>query len=387
MRALQGFDHRQTRAASCSPDSVSNYQRLEFLPTLQGTLPDHAQYSGRGRGRASTWFAKTKKEKRRKKRKEEKEKGVFLWKYLDHDLIVLEVESELIAAAELKRLLLSWARWWRVHALRAGTLRTGKKEEEEERKKKEKKRGEIKRKTIQFWTCDMIAILWIENLVELNWIERIKVHSGKERRVQFACSCCPFDWRRGEKNETQKKEKKNKSKKFKKKTKIEIKIEPSDEIKIQLKKIKNQIKKPKSIQIQIWIQIQKLKKKKLKFFFFSSSISFSFLLFFFFSFLSSSSFFFLISGMSVIERKLNDLARYGRLGDVLSLLRDNPGLNVNWGDVKDSPWTALHYASSKGHVEVVKLLLAHPDINVNCQTRGGATPFSVGCGIGRVCVV
>jgi len=50
-------------------------------------------------------------------------------------------------------------------------------------------------------------------------------------------------------------------------------------------------------------------------------------------------------------------------------------------------WTALHLASCNGHVEVVKVLLAHPDISVNCKNDYGATPLSLGCWGGHVPVV
>ena len=36
--------------------------------------------------------------------------------------------------------------------------------------------------------------------------------------------------------------------------------------------------------------------------------------------------------MSEAEEKLIEAALYGRVAEVSSLLRDNPGLNVNWGD-------------------------------------------------------
>ena len=40
-----------------------------------------------------------------------------------------------------------------------------------------------------------------------------------------------------------------------------------------------------------------------------------------------------------------------------------------------------------GHLEVVKLLLTHPDINVNLKTEDGLTPFSLGCLNGHVSVI
>ena len=77
--------------------------------------------------------------------------------------------------------------------------------------------------------------------------------------------------------------------------------------------------------------------------------------------------------MASVEQRLYNAAEYGRIEEVEALLRDHPDLDVNWAN-HDS-WPALHFASWHGHVEVVKLLLAHPAINVNVQTRSGSLPF------------
>ena len=69
---------------------------------------------------------------------------------------------------------------------------------------------------------------------------------------------------------------------------------------------------------------------------------------------------------------------------VSSLLRDHPEINVNW---TDEHWTSLHTASFRGHLEVVKLLLAHPNVNVNLKNCDGQTPLSFGCEYGQVSVV
>ena len=89
--------------------------------------------------------------------------------------------------------------------------------------------------------------------------------------------------------------------------------------------------------------------------------------------------------MSTVEEQLIDASKSGGIGEVKALLRDNPGLNVNWADEYQS--TALHRSSKHGHVEVVKVLLAHPDINVNCKDGRDQTPFLHGCREGHVSVV
>jgi len=46
-----------------------------------------------------------------------------------------------------------------------------------------------------------------------------------------------------------------------------------------------------------------------------------------------------------------DAADGGRLEEVEALLRDDPTLDVNWGD--DTGWTALHCACWNNHSELV----------------------------------
>ena len=81
-----------------------------------------------------------------------------------------------------------------------------------------------------------------------------------------------------------------------------------------------------------------------------------------------------------------DAAEGGRASEVSSLLRDHPEINVNHSN-DTLQRTALHIASLNGREEVVKRLLAHPDINVNVRDRGGLTPISFGCYYGQVSVV
>ena len=65
-------------------------------------------------------------------------------------------------------------------------------------------------------------------------------------------------------------------------------------------------------------------------------------------------------------------------------MRDHPDLDVNWQD--PNQWTPLRHASFSGHAEIVKLLLAHPNIEVNLKNYFGETPILLGCN-GRVAVV
>ena len=49
--------------------------------------------------------------------------------------------------------------------------------------------------------------------------------------------------------------------------------------------------------------------------------------------------------------------------------------------------TALHYASDSGLTEIVKMLLAHPAVNVNVQDNSGGTPLLFTCANRHVSVV
>ena len=90
--------------------------------------------------------------------------------------------------------------------------------------------------------------------------------------------------------------------------------------------------------------------------------------------------------MIPIEQQLYNAAADGRASEVSSLLRDHIGINVNWihNTLQMAP---LHAASFYNQAEVVKVLVAHPTINVNIKSDIGHTPFSLGCRRGHVSVV
>jgi len=75
----------------------------------------------------------------------------------------------------------------------------------------------------------------------------------------------------------------------------------------------------------------------------------------------------------------------GHVEVAISLLRDHPGINVNWVD--ETQYTALHRASIGGSVEIVKVLLAHPDISVNLKTSFGQTSLFKVCEYGHESVI
>jgi len=71
------------------------------------------------------------------------------------------------------------------------------------------------------------------------------------------------------------------------------------------------------------------------------------------------------------------------LEEIADLLKNNPGLDVN--DRDDDGSTALHVARDR--FQLVKLLLAHPTINVNAQNNRGETAFLQACKYGYMFVV
>ena len=56
-----------------------------------------------------------------------------------------------------------------------------------------------------------------------------------------------------------------------------------------------------------------------------------------------------------------------------------PGIDVNTQItcVWRKGYTPLHLAAERGHIECVKTLLSHPNINVNIKDNQGNTPLQV----------
>ena len=85
-----------------------------------------------------------------------------------------------------------------------------------------------------------------------------------------------------------------------------------------------------------------------------------------------------------VGMKLYHTARHGDIAEFSSLLRDHTDVNVNWANYS---WTSLHIVSIRGNTEVVKLLLAHPNISVNLRSIDGKTSFLFACWLGHMSVV
>ena len=75
--------------------------------------------------------------------------------------------------------------------------------------------------------------------------------------------------------------------------------------------------------------------------------------------------------------------------ELVNLLINDPTVNLNWiGPEKGD--TPLHRACRFGHVQVVKVLLEHPVIDVNAGNAGNvgrATPLNIASQEGHVEVV
>lgn len=70
-----------------------------------------------------------------------------------------------------------------------------------------------------------------------------------------------------------------------------------------------------------------------------------------------------------------EAADAGDVTEVSRILQENPKVNVNWKNGSEFAFTPLHAACSRGHGDVVSVLLAHPDINLNLKSDHGWTPF------------
>jgi len=76
---------------------------------------------------------------------------------------------------------------------------------------------------------------------------------------------------------------------------------------------------------------------------------------------------------------LFDAAQDGNAADVKHVLEENPGLDINWKNPDFFHRTFLHSAAERGHLEIVKILLAHPQINVNTFDGNGLTALAISC--------
>ena len=70
--------------------------------------------------------------------------------------------------------------------------------------------------------------------------------------------------------------------------------------------------------------------------------------------------------------------------DVGLLLREHPDVDVNWGHPGSFLNTPLHLCSSDENADIIRQLLAHPQIDVNRKNMGGWSPLLWACKDGRL---
>jgi len=88
-----------------------------------------------------------------------------------------------------------------------------------------------------------------------------------------------------------------------------------------------------------------------------------------------------------MEKEFYDAVNGGKVEEVKEILRSNPNLKINWKNEKDDDYTALIIACENGHDSIVRILLAHPDIDVNVKNGSGYTPFNIARVYGRISCV
>ena len=77
----------------------------------------------------------------------------------------------------------------------------------------------------------------------------------------------------------------------------------------------------------------------------------------------------------------------GNVTDFKRILEENPGLDINWQHPSYSNRTSLHVTAELGLHKIVKIILAHPLINVNILDEEGLTALSLACEEGNTEVV
>lgn len=80
-----------------------------------------------------------------------------------------------------------------------------------------------------------------------------------------------------------------------------------------------------------------------------------------------------------------DLVQAAIEGDAEAFKSLNGREDLNASD--ENGWTALHIAAREGNVEIVRLLLAQPGIEVNSMNKWKSTPLMIAAGSGNLAII
>lgn len=81
-----------------------------------------------------------------------------------------------------------------------------------------------------------------------------------------------------------------------------------------------------------------------------------------------------------MERTLWRAAKDGDDVRVRKILLEHPDVDVNWRSREYLLRASLHIAAQNGHARVISLLLSHPKIAVNIEDLYGSIPLQITCG-------
>ncbi|KRX09229.1 Protein kinase-like domain [Pseudocohnilembus persalinus] len=81
-------------------------------------------------------------------------------------------------------------------------------------------------------------------------------------------------------------------------------------------------------------------------------------------------------GVSQYQQQFQDACLYGEYEKIQELLQYyGDFIDINYSQ-KDN-WSGLHYAISEGHIQIVKILIQQPQIQINSQSGFGRTPLHI----------
>jgi hypothetical protein len=91
--------------------------------------------------------------------------------------------------------------------------------------------------------------------------------------------------------------------------------------------------------------------------------------------------------LATMEGELFDACDNNNITLVKEILNENPTLDINWKNPHCFGCSALYRACQNGHVDIVQLLMAHPDIDINQKSYSGWVPFMSACYNGHPSIV